>query len=67
MSRRCLLRSPEQASTLCHHERRRVLLVATVAGAALGIFSVLADGILPGRLFVTLGNLAALGVWWPSS
>jgi hypothetical protein len=39
--------------------RPRVLLVATVAGVALGIFSVLADGILPGRLFDTLGNLAS--------
>ena len=37
----------------------RVLLVATMTGVALGTFSVLADGLLPGRLFVTLGNLAA--------
>ena len=38
---------------------RRVLLLAVVVGAGLGVFSVLADGILPGRLFGILGNIAA--------
>jgi hypothetical protein len=36
-----------------------VLPLAGVAGVALGAFSVLADGILGGRLFTILGNLAA--------
>ena len=41
--------------------RRRgvVLLVAVVVGVALGIFSLLADGILPGRLVTLLGSIAA--------
>lgn len=34
-------------------------MVAAVVGIALGVFSILADGILPGRLFVLLGNIAA--------
>ena len=36
-----------------------MLLVAAVVGIALGVFSILADGILPGRLFTLLGNIAA--------
>jgi hypothetical protein len=36
-----------------------VLLAALVVGVALGVFSILADGILPGRLFTLLGNIAA--------
>ena len=35
-----------------------VLLVAAVVGVAIGGFSILADGILPGRLFTLLGNIA---------
>ncbi len=38
---------------------RRPLLLAVVAGVGLGVFSILADGILPGRLFTILGNIAA--------
>ena len=34
-------------------------MVAAVAGVAIGVFSILADGILPGRLFTLLGNIAA--------
>ena len=37
---------------------RGVLLLAVVVGVALGAFSILADGILPGRLFTLLGNIA---------
>jgi multidrug transporter EmrE-like cation transporter len=33
--------------------------VAAAVGVGLGTFSILADGILPGRLFVMLGNIAA--------
>ena len=33
--------------------------LAVVVGVALGVFSILADGILPGRLFTLLGNIAA--------
>lgn len=36
-----------------------MLLVAAVVGVAIGVFSILADGILPGRLFTLLGNIAA--------
>ncbi len=36
-----------------------MLLLAIVVGVALGAFSLLADGILPGRLFTLLGNIAA--------
>lgn len=36
-----------------------VPIVAIVVGVALGVFSTLADGILPGRLFTLLGNVAA--------
>jgi hypothetical protein len=39
--------------------RRGVVLVAVVVGVALGVFSLLADGILPGRLFTLLGSIAA--------
>ncbi len=39
--------------------RDRALLIAVGVGAGLGVFSVLADGILPGRLFGILGNIAA--------
>ena len=39
--------------------RRGVLLVAVVVGVALGVFSLLADGTLPGRLFTLLGSIAA--------
>ncbi len=38
---------------------RRVILLAVLVGGGLGVFSVLADGILPGRLFGILGNIAA--------
>jgi hypothetical protein len=38
---------------------RRPFLAAVVVGAALGVFSILADGIVGGRLFGTLGNLAS--------
>jgi uncharacterized protein DUF6518 len=34
-------------------------VVALVVGVAIGVFSILADGILPGRLFTVLGNIAA--------
>src|SRR5262245_34784926 len=36
-----------------------VLIVAAVVGIALGVFSTLADGIIPGRLITLLGNIAA--------
>lgn len=36
-----------------------MLLVAVVVGIAIGVLSILADGILPGRLFTLLGNIAA--------
>lgn len=36
-----------------------MLLLAVVVGVALGVLSILADGILPGRLFTLLGNIAA--------
>ena len=36
-----------------------MLLLAVVVGVALGVFSILADGILPSRLFTLLGNIAA--------
>ncbi len=39
--------------------RRNVLLLAVVVGVALGAFSLLADGIIGGRLFTILGNMAA--------
>ncbi|MCI0633597.1 MAG: DUF6518 family protein [Actinobacteria bacterium] len=38
---------------------RSALLVAVLVGVALGVFSLLADGIVGGRLFTILGNLAA--------
>lgn len=38
---------------------RRVLLVAVAVGAGLGAFSVLADGVIPGRLVGILGNIAS--------
>lgn len=38
---------------------RRPFLVAVVGGAALGVFSILADGVVGGRLFTILGNLAS--------
>src|SRR4029453_5891240 len=40
-------------------ESRRLWLVSVVVGAGLGAFSVLADGIIGGRLFGILGNIAA--------
>jgi hypothetical protein len=46
------------AATLGRHESR-LYPVAAAAGMGLGLFSVLADGILPGRPFVLLGNMAA--------
>jgi uncharacterized protein DUF6518 len=39
--------------------RERLLPIALVVGAGLGVFSQLADGVLPGRLFGILGNIAA--------
>jgi hypothetical protein len=39
--------------------RERLLPIAVVVGAGLGVFSQLADGVLPGRLFGILGNIAA--------
>jgi hypothetical protein len=36
-----------------------VFVLAVVVGVALGAFSILADGIIPGRLFTLLGNIAA--------
>jgi uncharacterized protein DUF6518 len=36
-----------------------VFLLAVVVGIALGVFSILADGIIPGRLVTLLGNIAA--------
>jgi hypothetical protein len=38
---------------------RRLLLVAVVVGCLLGTFSILADGIIGGRLFGILGNIAS--------
>ena len=38
---------------------RSVFLAALLVGIALGVFSLLADGIVGGRLFTILGNLAA--------
>lgn len=38
---------------------RRVLLIAVVVGCLLGTFSILADGIIGGRLFGILGNIAS--------
>jgi Family of unknown function (DUF6518) len=40
-------------------ESRRLWLVSIVVGAGLGAFSVLADGVIGGRLFGLLGNIAA--------
>jgi len=36
-----------------------ILVVAALVGIALGVFSTLADGIIPGRLVTLLGNIAA--------
>src|SRR5262245_60334466 len=36
-----------------------VLILAAAVGVALGVFSTLADGIIPGRLVTLLGNIAA--------
>jgi Family of unknown function (DUF6518) len=38
---------------------RRLWLISVVVGAGLGAFSLLADGIIGGRLFGLLGNIAA--------
>jgi hypothetical protein len=38
---------------------RHLWVVSVVVGAALGTFSVLADGIIGGRLFGILGNIAS--------
>jgi hypothetical protein len=38
---------------------RRVLLAAVAVGCLLGTFSILADGIIGGRLFGILGNIAS--------
>jgi hypothetical protein len=38
---------------------RRVWFVAVVLGAGLGLFSMLADGIIGGRIVVMLGNIAS--------
>ena len=40
-------------------KRRGVLLVAVVVGVALGVFSLLADGVFRARVFEVLGNLAS--------
>jgi len=37
----------------------RLFPIAAASGVGIGLFSILADGILPGRLFVLLGNMAA--------
>jgi hypothetical protein len=34
-------------------------LVAVLVGVGLGVFSTLADGVIPGRLFGLLGNIAS--------
>ncbi len=38
---------------------RRLWLVSVVVGAGLGVFSLLADGVIGGRLFGLLGNIAS--------
>jgi len=38
---------------------RRLWLIAVVVGVGLGVFSLLADGVIGGRLFGILGNIAA--------
>jgi len=53
-------RAEDEAATPALDRRdSRLFLIAAVAGVGLGLYSVLADGILPGRLFVLLGNMAA--------
>jgi hypothetical protein len=39
--------------------QRRLWLVSVVVGVGLGVFSQLADGIIGGRLFGLLGNIAS--------
>lgn len=51
--------APVDVDRSADRESRRLWLVATVVGAGLGTFSVLADGIIGGRLFGILGNIAA--------
>ena len=51
--------SSETPETPTRANGRRVYLLAVVVGVALGVFSILADGIIPGRLVTLLGNIAA--------
>ena len=51
--------APVDVDRSTDRETRRLWLVAAVVGAGLGAFSVLADGIIGGRLFGILGNIAA--------
>jgi hypothetical protein len=46
---------------------RRMWLVSIAVGVGLGIFSLLADGVIGGRLVGILGNIAARGGWRRSS
>src|SRR5262245_3613654 len=58
-SRGSTISTPSETVSTTRRSGRNVLLVAAVVGIALGVFSILADGILPGRLFTLLGNIAA--------
>jgi hypothetical protein len=49
----------EASASRIDRRERRLFPVAAAAGVGIGLFSVLADGILPGRVFVALGNMAA--------
>jgi len=51
--------APADVDRPADRESPRLWLVAVVVGAGLGAFSVLADGIIGGRLFGILGNIAA--------
>jgi hypothetical protein len=51
--------APADVDRSTDRQSRRLWLVSVVVGAGLGAFSVLADGIIGGRLFGILGNIAA--------
>jgi hypothetical protein len=51
--------APGDVDRSSNRESGRLWLVSTVVGAGLGAFSVLADGIIGGRLFGILGNIAS--------
>jgi hypothetical protein len=51
--------APADIDRSTDRQGRRLWLVSVVVGVGLGAFSVLADGIIGGRLFGILGNIAA--------